>query len=76
MILADTRHRLTRDDAHLAARLQVDGLRRDRAQRIEAVGNHERVRLAVFRLLEVTEQALFLEQPVHEIPVGFVLDAE
>ncbi|NKF92830.1 hypothetical protein GO286_05131 [Ralstonia solanacearum] len=47
--------------------------RSGRRQGLHAVHDHHRVRLAVFRLLEIEEQPFLFHQPVREIPVVLVL---
>ena len=54
---------------------KFDRCRRKRLERLKTIGNHQRMGFAVLRLFPDAVQALGFEQPVNEIPVGFVLTA-
>ncbi|VWD14892.1 hypothetical protein BCO37747_03482 [Burkholderia contaminans] len=55
------------------AAIKTHGFRRQRRERLQVVGDHERMRLAVVGLLPCAVEPLVLHQPMHEMPVGVVL---
>jgi hypothetical protein len=59
--------------ARCPAAIEAHGLRRQRRERLQVVGDDERVRLAVVGLLPCGVKAFALHQPMHEMPVGVVL---
>ncbi|CAB5295122.1 hypothetical protein IST455A_02678 [Burkholderia multivorans] len=58
------------------AAIETHGLRRQRRKRLQVIGDHERMRLAVVGLLPRAIEPLVLHQPMHEIPVRFTLPRE
>ncbi|CAB5320591.1 hypothetical protein IST455A_00190 [Burkholderia multivorans] len=59
--------------ARRPAAIETHGLRRQRRKRLQVVGDHERMRLAVVGLLPRAIEPLVLHQPMDEMPVGIVL---
>ncbi|ESS39380.1 hypothetical protein P355_3959 [Burkholderia cenocepacia KC-01] len=59
--------------ARRPATIEAHGLRRQRRERLQVVGHHERVRLAVVGLLPRAVEPFVLHQPMHEMPVDIVL---
>ncbi|CAB3766448.1 hypothetical protein LMG30113_05247 [Burkholderia paludis] len=56
-----------------AAAVKAHGFRRQRRERLQVVGDDERMRLAVVGLLPCAVEPFALHQPMHEMPVGVVL---
>ncbi|VWC46563.1 hypothetical protein BCO23253_07543 [Burkholderia contaminans] len=55
------------------AAIKAHGFRRQRGERLQVVGDHERMRLAVVGLLPCAVEPFALHQSVHEVPVRFAL---